>query len=87
MRNRRTLGIFGGNDALLQAIIGNDAPLSLTTGNREAQREAKSLDEKESETRWNDERRLGPLGVWQRKNAKRKGIRRNDQEQRTINRL
>lgn len=87
MRKHRKLGIFGGNDRLLEAIIENSKPLRETETDSEAQREAKRLDEKEAETRWNDERQLGIRGPWMRQNARRKGTIRNHAEQHIINRI
>ena len=76
-----------GTMRLLEAILSHSEPLRDTTGNEEAQREAKRLDEKEQETRWYDEKRLGTAGPWMRKNQKRKGTMRNNVERRTIERI
>lgn len=94
MSNRKQLGIFGGNDRLLEAIIENSKPLDLTTGDDEAQRETTLLNEKESELRgkewgmsrkhWTDQARFRYNG---KRTAKRKGTIRNHVESRTIARI
>jgi len=103
MSHNRKLGIFGGNEKLLQAIIENSKPLDLTTGDEEAQREAKRQDEAAMATRGKEKGQADHMWVDRmlsdlydhkgirpyvgKRNAKRKGTIRNNVERVTINRI
>lgn len=94
MRNDKKLGIFGGNDRLLDAIIDLQHPQTETTQDHEVQREAKRISEKESELRWTDRPFVRkhkadqhPMRYNGRKNAKRKGLIRNNVEARILARI
>jgi len=103
MSHNRKLGVFGGNEKLLQAVIENNKPLDLTSGDEEAQREAKRQEEASMATRgkekgqadhmWVDRMlsdlydRRGIRPYTGKRNAKRKGTIQNKQERYTINRI
>ena len=102
MRNQKQLGIFGGNEKLLEAIIQNSKPLRETNGNDEFQIEAKRQEEQSSvatgshhdhvATTKRERARQTFKGMYVdrpyvgRKNTNRKGKIRNHVEARAINR-
>jgi hypothetical protein len=103
MRNNKKLGIWGGNEKLLQAVIDNSTPQVETNPTDEQVREAK-WQEEQSQTvlldDWKDvritkaDRTRGTFkGMYVereyigKQNQRRKGHIRNNVERRTINRI
>ena len=103
MRNKKQLGIFGGNEKLLEAIIQNSKPQRETEGNEEFKREAKMQEEQSQTVLLDDakdvritrlDRTRGTFrGMYVereyigKQNQRRKGHIRNNQERSTINRI
>ena len=103
MRHNKPLGIFGGNDKFLEAIIRNGQPQREMVQTEEEQRETRWQDEQSSvatgsdhdhvETTKRERARQTFKGMYVdrpyvgRKNAKRKGTIRNHVEARAIRRL